>query len=115
MSGEVVVLATSAALFALGAAGVLLRRNPVAVLMAVEIMLNAANLLIVLGGRVHADAVGPASALIVLVIAAAEAVVGLGLALAVFRNRTLADVNDADAVHDAPFIPGELEPSEAVG
>jgi len=93
MTAEAVVLATTAALFALGAAGVLLRRNPVAVLMAVEIMLNAANLLIVLAGRVRGDAAGQAAALLVLVIAAAEAVVGLGLALALYRNREQVDVD----------------------
>ena len=88
------VVGTSAGLFAIGAAGALLHRHPVALLMAVEVMLNAANLLIVLGARVHgADA--ESAALVVLVIAAAEAVIGLALALALFRRRAAPDVDDA--------------------
>jgi NADH-quinone oxidoreductase subunit K len=98
VTAEAIVLATTAALFALGAGGVLLRRNPVAVLMAVEIMLNAANLLIVLGARVRGGADAEAAALIVLVLAAAEAVIGLALALALFRRRTLPDVDEAAEV-----------------
>ena len=94
MSSEVLVLGTSAALFAVGAAGALMHRHPVAMLMAVEIMLNAANLLIVLGARVHGLADAESAALIVLVLAAAEAVIGLALALALFRRRPLPDVDD---------------------
>ena len=90
----VTILATSAVLFALGATGVVLRRNPVAVLMCVEIMLNAANLVFVVGSRAQGNAAGQATALIVLVIAAAEAVVGLGLALVLFRNRDPVDVDE---------------------
>jgi len=92
------VLVTSAALFALGATGVILRRNPVAVLMSVEIMLNAGNLVLVLGSRARGNDAGQATALIVLVIAAAEAVVGLGLALVLFRNRDPVDVDEPRAV-----------------
>ncbi len=95
MTSENLVLATSAILFAIGAAGALLHRHPVAMLMAVEIMLNAANLLIVLGARVKGLADAEAAALIVLVLAAAEAVIGLALALALFRRRTVLDVDDA--------------------
>jgi NADH-quinone oxidoreductase subunit K len=95
MSSEVLVLFTSAALFAVGATGALMHRHPVAMLMAVEIMLNAANLLIVLGARVHGLADAESAALIVLVLAAAEAVIGLALALALFRRRALPDVDDA--------------------
>ena len=99
MNAQALVLATTAALFALGGVGVLLRRNPVAVLMAVELMLNSANLLIVLGARSRGEALGQGLALIVLVLAAAEAVVGLGLALALFRNRPSADVDEPREVH----------------
>jgi NADH-quinone oxidoreductase subunit K len=95
MSSEVLVLATSAGLFAIGAAGALLHRHPVAMLMAVEVMLNAANLLIVLGARVRGGADAEAAALIVLVLGAAEAVVGLALALAVFRRKSVPDVDEA--------------------
>lgn len=99
MSAPTLVLGTTAALFALGAMGVLLRRNPVALLMSIEILLNAANLLLVLGARVWGNPAGQATALIVLVIAAAEAVIGLGFALALFRNRERADVDDPHEVY----------------
>jgi len=95
MSSETLVLATSAALFAIGSAGALLHRHPVAMLMAIEVMLNAANLLIVLGARVRGGADAEAAALVVLVLAAAEAVIGLALALALFRRRPIPDVDDA--------------------
>jgi NADH-quinone oxidoreductase subunit K len=95
MNSEVLVLATSAGLFGIGAAGALLHRHPVAMLMAIEVMLNAANLLIVLGARVHGGADAETTALVVLVLAAAEAVIGLALALALFRRRATPDVDDA--------------------
>lgn len=94
MSSETLVLATSAALLALGSAGVLMRRNPIAMLMSVELMLNAGNLVFVLAARVRGIVDGHSAALIVLVIAAAEAVIGLGLALALFRDRDRADIDD---------------------
>src|SRR5205814_4521933 len=72
MSAEVLVLATSAGLFAIGSAGALLHRHPVAILMAIEVMLNAANLLIVLAARTRGSADAEAAALVVLVLAAAE-------------------------------------------
>lgn len=95
MTGEGIVLWTSVLLFAVGGAGTLLHRHPVALLMAVEVMLNAANLLLVLGARVRGGAEGQAVALIVLVLAAAEAVIGLALALALFRTRDVPDVDAA--------------------
>jgi NADH-quinone oxidoreductase subunit K len=95
MNAETLVLATSAGLFAIGAAGALLHRHPVAMLMAVEVMLNAANLLIVLGSRVRGLPDAEAAALVVLVLAAAEAVVGLALALALFRRKPVPDVDQA--------------------
>ena len=67
--------------------------------MAVEIMLNAANLLIVFAARVRGAADAEAAALIVLVVAAAEAVVGLALALALFRRKLVPDVDDAAELH----------------
>ncbi|HET6317614.1 MAG TPA: NADH-quinone oxidoreductase subunit NuoK [Chloroflexota bacterium] len=99
VTSETLVLATSAVLFAIGAAGALLHRHPVAMLMAIEIMLNAANLLIVLSARVRGAADAEAAALIVLVLAAAEAVIGLALALALFRKRPIPDVDEAREVH----------------
>jgi NADH-quinone oxidoreductase subunit K len=67
--------------------------------MAVEIMLNAANLLIVLAARVRGAAEAEAAALLVLVLAAAEAVIGLALALALFRRKSVPDVDDAVELH----------------
>ena len=95
MNSEVLVLGTSAGLFAIGAAGALLHRHPVSMLMAIEVMLNAANLLIVLGARMRGGADAEAAALIVLVLAAAEAVIGLALALALFRKKAVPDIDDA--------------------
>ena len=99
MSSETLVVATSAVLFAIGGAGALMHRHPVSMLMAIEVMLNAANLLIVLGARVHGGADAEAAALVVLVLAAAEAVIGLALALALFRRRPTPDVDDAVELH----------------
>ena len=99
MSSEVLVLGTSVVLFGIGGAGALMHRHPVAMLMAIEVMLNAANLLIVLGARARANADAESAALIVLVLAAAEAVIGLALALALFRNKTVADVDAAAELH----------------
>jgi NADH-quinone oxidoreductase subunit K len=98
MSAEVLVLGTSVGLFAIGSAGALLHRHPVAMLMAIEVMLNAANLLIVLAARVRGQAEAEAAALIVLVLAAAEAVIGLALALALFRRKPAPDVDEADEI-----------------
>jgi len=95
MNAEALVVGTSALLFAIGAAGAVVHRHPVSVLMAIEIMLNAANLLIVLAARVYGGADAEATALIVLVLAAAEAVIGLALALALFRRRPAPDIDDA--------------------
>jgi NADH-quinone oxidoreductase subunit K len=95
MSSEALVLGTSALLFAIGAVGAVVHRHPVSVLMAIEIMLNASNLLIVLAARVYGGADAEATALIVLVLAAAEAVIGLALALALFRRRPTPDIDDA--------------------
>ena len=95
MTPELLVLGTSALLFGVGGAGALIHRHPVAMLMAIEVMLNAANLVIVLGARVHGGAEAEATALVVLVLAAAEAVIGLALALALFRRKTLVDVDEA--------------------
>lgn len=96
---ETLILATACAVFACGAAGVVFRKNPVAVLMSVELMINAALLVLVLGSRVHQNAAGQSTALLVLVLGAAEAVVGLALALAVFRPRDVVDVDAPSEVN----------------
>jgi NADH-quinone oxidoreductase subunit K len=94
MSSDTLVLATSAVLLAIGATGALIRRNPITMLMSIELMLNAANLLLVLGARIRGNVDAQAAALIVLVLAAAEAVIGLGVALALFRDRARLDVDE---------------------
>lgn len=94
MTPETLVLATSAVLFAVGAVGALIHRHPIVLLISLEIMLNSTILLLVLGSRVHGGGQAQGAALLVLVLAAAEAVVGLALALAVFRRRSVPDVDE---------------------
>ena len=74
-------------LFAIGAAAVLLRRNAIVAFMGVELMLNAANLTLVSFSRRHGELPGQGMAFFVMVVAAAEVVVGLAIIIAVFRSR----------------------------
>ncbi|MDP2343207.1 MAG: NADH-quinone oxidoreductase subunit NuoK [Deltaproteobacteria bacterium] len=90
---EMVIVCCAFFVFACGALGVVYRKNPVAVLMSIELMINAAILVLILGSRVHNNAEGQAAGLLVLVLGAAEVVVGLALALAVFRGRNRVDVD----------------------
>jgi NADH-quinone oxidoreductase subunit K len=83
----------SAFLFAVGALGVLLRRNPLIVLLSLEIMLNAANLALIGFARQLGDTSGQVFALAVMAVAASEVVVGLGLIVALNRNRIALDVD----------------------
>ncbi|MGE9807430.1 MULTISPECIES: NADH-quinone oxidoreductase subunit NuoK [unclassified Janibacter] len=83
-------------LFAIGSATVLLRRNAIVVFMGVELMLNAANLAFVTFARMHGSIEGQAVALFVMVVAAAEVVVGLAIIMAIFRARRSASVDDAN-------------------
>ncbi len=93
MVGEAVVL--SAILFAIGTVGALVRRNVIVVLMSIELMLNAVNLALVAFSRQWADAAGQMLVLMVIVVAAAEVAVGLGIVIALFRNRESLNVEDA--------------------
>jgi NADH-quinone oxidoreductase subunit K len=86
-------LALAASLFATGAAGVLLRRSPLIVLLSLEIMLNGANLALIAFSRQHGEASGQIFALAVMAIAASEVVVGLGLIVAIARRRLDLDVD----------------------
>lgn len=95
MTPEVLIVAAAFAVFSCGAVGVVYRKNPIAVLMSVELMLNAAILVLILGSRIHGNAEGQAAGLLVLVLGGAEAVVGLALALALFRDQTSVNVDDA--------------------
>ena len=80
-------LVLSAVLFAIGTAGVFLRRNLITILLAIEIMLNAVNLTFVAFGRVHGSADGQVIVFFVMTVAAAEAAVGLAIVIALFRHR----------------------------
>jgi NADH-quinone oxidoreductase subunit K len=91
---DVAYLALSAILFAIGAGGLLFRRNALVMIMCVELMLNAVNLTFVTFGRVLDDITGQVIVFFVLVVAAAEAVVGLGLVVAVLRRRPTASADD---------------------
>lgn len=98
MTPEIVVVCCAFFVFACGGAGAVYRKNPVAVLMSVELMINASILLLILGSRIHSNAEGQAAGLLVLVLGAAEAVVGLALALALFRGRARVDIDDAKEI-----------------
>ena len=84
----------SAVLFAIGAGGVLIRRSPLVILLCLELMLNAGNLALVAFCRAHGNAEGQVFALIVMVVAACEVVVGLGLIVAMYRRRLTLNVDD---------------------
>jgi NADH-quinone oxidoreductase subunit K len=91
--GIAAYLILSVLLFATGAFGVLIRRSPLIILLALEIMLNAGNLALIAFGRHAGNGAGQIFALTVMVVAAAEAVVGLGLIVAVSRQRIELDVD----------------------
>jgi NADH-quinone oxidoreductase subunit K len=87
-------LVVSAMIFSIGAAGVLVRRSPLVILLCLELMLNAANLALVAFSRMWGSEDGQVFALIVMVIAACEVTVGLGLIVAMYRRRLPIDVDD---------------------
>ena len=86
----------SAVLFSIGAFGVLVRRNAIVVFMCVELMLNASNLAFVTFARVHGNLDGQVIAFFVMVVAAAEVVVGLAIIMTIFRTRRSASVDEAN-------------------
>jgi NADH-quinone oxidoreductase subunit K len=86
----------AAALFTVGAAGVLLRRNAILVFMSVELMLNSVNLTFVTFSRMNGTLDGQIMAFFVMVVAAAEVVVGLAIIMSIFRTRRSASVDDAN-------------------
>ncbi len=86
----------SAILFTIGAVGVLIRRNAIVLFMCVELMLNAANLSLITFSRIHGDLNGQVMAFFVMVVAAAEVVVGLAIIMSLFRTRRSASVDDAN-------------------
>jgi NADH-quinone oxidoreductase subunit K len=85
----------SAVLFTIGAVGVLVRRNSLVVFLCIELMLNAANLAFVSFARMHGNIDGQIIAFFVLVVAAAEVVVGLAIIVQIFRTRRTASVDDS--------------------
>ena len=95
MSVEV-YLYLAVVLFSIGSATVLLRRNAIIVFMGVELMLNAANLMFVTFARMYGSLEGQVIALFVMVVAAAEVVVGLAIIMSIFRARRSASVDDAN-------------------
>ncbi|HEX7354596.1 MAG TPA: NADH-quinone oxidoreductase subunit NuoK [Mycobacteriales bacterium] len=89
-------LVLAAILFTIGAVGVLIRRNAIVVFMCIELMLNAANLTLVTFSRLRGALDGQVIAFFVMVVAAAEVVVGLAIIVTIFRTRRSASVDDAN-------------------
>ena len=87
-------LVVSAMIFCIGAAGVMTHRNPLVILLCLELMLNGGNLALVAFARMWGNADGQVFALIVMVVAACEVTVGLGLIVAVYRRRLPVDVDE---------------------
>jgi NADH:ubiquinone oxidoreductase subunit K len=87
-------LVLSTFIFCIGIAGVLTRRNPLVVLLCLELMLNAGNLALVAFSRMLGNAEGQIFALVVMVIAACEVVIGLGIIVAMYRRRLPIDVDE---------------------
>ena len=88
-------LTLAAVLFTIGVVGLLVRRNVLVMFMCIELMLNAANLTFVTYARVLDDVGGQVAVFFVLVVAAAEVVVGLGIIVAIFRRKVGATADDA--------------------
>lgn len=88
------VIVLSAVLFSLGALGVLVRRNAIVVFMCVELMLNAANLAFVGFARMNGNLDGQVVAFFVMVVAAAEVVIGLAIIVQIFRTRRSASIDE---------------------
>ena len=92
-------LVLSAFIFCIGLTGVLLRRSPLVILISLELMLNAGNLALVAFARMSGTGDGQVFALIVMIVAACEVVVGLGVIVAMFRDRLPMDVDQMDELH----------------
>jgi NADH-quinone oxidoreductase subunit K len=89
-------LILAAMLFTIGAVGVLVRRNAIVLFMCIELMLNAANLTLVTFARINGSLDGQIMAFFVMVVAAAEVVVGLAIIMSIFRTRRSASVDDSN-------------------
>jgi NADH-quinone oxidoreductase subunit K len=93
-------IALAAVIFAIGAGGLLVRRNPLVMLLCLELMLGGAILALVAFARMWGDGGGQIFALIVMVVAACEVVVGLGLIVALYRNRLPIDIDRLRSLKD---------------
>lgn len=91
-------LVVSALLFTIGVTGVLVRRNPLVVFMAIELMLNSANLAFVAFSQRWGNVSGQVIALFVLTVAAAEVVVGLAIIITIFRSRAAINVDEVNTL-----------------
>jgi NADH-quinone oxidoreductase subunit K len=89
-------IALAVILFVIGGVGVLVRRNALVVFMCVELMLNAVNLAFVAFARMHGNLDGQVIAFFVMVVAAAEVVIGLAIIMSIYRTRRSASVDDAN-------------------
>ena len=87
-------LVVSALVFTIGAGGILVRRSPLVILLCLELMLNASNLALVAFSRAHGNQDGQVFAIIVMVVAACEVAVGLGLIVAIYRRDLPVDVDE---------------------
>ena len=87
-------LVVSAFIFSIGAGGVLVKRNPLVILLCLELMLNAANLAFIAFSRMHGNGDGQIMAIVVMVVAACEVTVGLGVIVAMHRRRMAIDVDE---------------------
>ena len=92
-------LVVSAMIFTIGAGGVLVRRNPLVILLCLELMLNAANLALIAFSRMHGNGDGQVFAIIVMVVAACEVCIGLGIVVAMYRRRLPIDVDQVRELH----------------
>jgi NADH-quinone oxidoreductase subunit K len=92
-------LVVSALIFAIGAGGVLVRRNPLVILLCLELMLNAANIALIAFARMWGNGDGQIFAIVVMVVAACEVCIGLGLVVAIFRRQIPIDVDEIRELH----------------
>ena len=92
-------LVVSALIFAIGAGGVLVRRNPLVILLCLELMLNAANIALIAFARMWGNGDGQIFAIIVMVVAACEVCIGLGLVVAIYRRQIPIDVDEMRELH----------------
>ena len=87
-------LLVSTVVFCIGAGGIMVRRSPLVILLCLELMLNAANLALVAFSRAHGNQAGQVFAIVVMVVAACEVAVGLGLIVAIYRRNIPVDVDE---------------------